>query len=65
MGLLWLVGLFFSFGVKIQHITPTAMAEKGVKRWVQLTKQCEGETEGAFDSFMHKLWLFSCSHSPP
>lgn len=46
------MGLLFLFRVRIQHITLTAMAEKGTKRWVQLaqalTEEFEGETEGAF-----------------
>lgn len=59
---------FFRFGVKTQHITLTAefSGRTGCEKvgWIH-RRRCEGETGGAFDTFMHRLRLFSCSHSPP
>lgn len=53
VGVLFFVLWWWGGGVQIQHVTLTA-------GW-----RCEGGTGGAFDSLMHRLWLFSCAHSPP
>lgn len=68
-GFLWLVGCLFLFGVKIQHITLTAKfscrtAEKNGWTHRLSDSNVRGKQEECFDSFMHRLWLFSCSHSP-
>lgn len=69
-GFLWLVGWLVLFEVKIQHIT--LMAEFGGNTserigWTHRPSDSDVRVkqEECLDSFMHRLWLFSCSHSPP